>query len=386
MGHVPVSGRFERVAMDLLDVSVISAKGYKYILVVCDYFTKYTEAYPLKDKMALSVADALMDIWLPRYGFPLFLHSDQGKEFDNAMIHTLSELLGTVKTKTTPYHPRSDGLVERFNRTLLAMFVSQEHDNWDDLLPFMMLAYNTTVHTSTGFTPYRLVFGDECNLPGNLVHRELRADPPPGDPGTYASWVQQALHESYDEVRAQQQQATHRQKRNYDSKAVARAFPIGCWTLRYYPPARKNKLCSPWIGPYKIVRAPMEWVVGIQIDADSRIVYVHMDDLKRCAPPDPEPTWPDIARGTSIVVSTRAPSTLVPSNVTRSRFTPDNTSHQPRNSAHHPQSVTTGQTNVRTPTLPVLRSSAHHTNSIISEEIDVRAPTNDDSIDRSNDN
>ena len=123
--------------MDLLDVSVISAKGYKYILVVCDYFTKYTEAYPLKD------------IWLPRYGFPLFLHSDQGKEFDNVMIHKLSELLGTVKTKTTPYHPRSDGLVERFNRTLLAMlamFVSQEHDNWDDLLPFMMLAYNTSTH------------------------------------------------------------------------------------------------------------------------------------------------------------------------------------------------------------------------------------------------
>ena len=50
----------------------------------------------------------------------MFLHSDQGKEFDNAMIHKLSELLGTVKTKTTPYHPRSDGLVERFNRTLLA--------------------------------------------------------------------------------------------------------------------------------------------------------------------------------------------------------------------------------------------------------------------------
>ena len=77
MGHVPVSGRFKRVAMDLLDVSVISAKGYKYILVVCDYFTKYTEAYPLKDKTARSVADALMDIWLPRYGFPMFLHSDQ---------------------------------------------------------------------------------------------------------------------------------------------------------------------------------------------------------------------------------------------------------------------------------------------------------------------
>ena len=70
-----------------------------------------------------------MDKWLPTFGFPLFLHSDQGKEFDNAMVHKLSELLGTVKTKTTPYHPRSYGLVERFNRTLLAMlamFVSRE--------------------------------------------------------------------------------------------------------------------------------------------------------------------------------------------------------------------------------------------------------------------
>ena len=54
----------------------------------------------------------------------------------------------------------------------------------------------------------------------------------------------------------------------------------------------------------------MEWVVGIQVDADARIVYVHMDDLKRCATPDPEPSWPDTARGTSIVVSTRAPSTF----------------------------------------------------------------------------
>ena len=202
--------------------------------------------------------------------------------------------------------------MECFNRTLLAMlamFVSREHDNWDDLLPFMMLAYNTTVHTSTGFTPHRLVFGEEFNLPGNLVHRELRPDPPPRDIGDYASCIRPALYEAYDEVRAQQLRATHRQKRNYDSKAVALTFPIGCWVLRYYPTARKNKLCSPWIGPYKVVCAPMEWVVGIQVDADARIFYVHMDDLKRCAPPDPTPSWPDVACGTSIVLSTCAPST-----------------------------------------------------------------------------
>ena len=66
----------------------------------------------------------------------------------------------------------------------------------------------------------------------------------------------------------------------------------------------------------------MEWVVGIQVDADARILYVHMDDLKRCATPDPEPSWPDTARGTSIVVSTRAPSTFALTDIARSQNQP----------------------------------------------------------------
>ena len=138
---------------------------------------------------------------------------------------------------------------------------------------------------------------------------------------------------------AQQQRATHRQKRNYDSKAVARAFPMESWALRYYPPARKDKLCSPWIGPYKIVREPMEWVVGIQVDADTRIFYVHMDDLKHCARPDPEPSWPEVARGTSIVVSTRAPSTLARTEMPQI--------HTTTGSAHQSGSVSTMDNDVR---------------------------------------
>ena len=94
----------------------------------------------------------------------------------------------------------------------------------------------------------------------------------------------------------------------------------------------------------------MEWVVGIQIDADALIVYVHMDDLKRCATPDPEPTWPDTARGTSIVVSTRAPSTFSRSDITKSQNQPSNTSQRPRSSAHHTKSTSSGDIDVRTPT------------------------------------
>ena len=74
-----------------------------------------------------------------------------------------------------------------------------------------------------------------------------------------------------------------------------------------------------------------------------------MDDLKRCATPDPEPSWPDTARGTSIVVSTRAPSTFALTDIARSQKQPSNTSQQPRSSAHHTDSISSGDTDVRTP-------------------------------------
>ena len=76
----------------------------------------------------------------------------------------------------------------------------------------------------------------------------------------------------------------------------------------------------------------MEWVVGIQVDADAQIFYVHMDDLKHCAPPDPEPSWPDVARGTSIVV-------FAPTDIVRS--------HQTSDSAHRTGSVSTMENDVR---------------------------------------
>ena len=104
-----------------------------------------------------------------------------------------------------------------------------------------------------------------------------------------------------------------------------------------------------------------------------------MDDLKRCAPPDPEPTWPDAARGTSVVVSMRAPSTLARSDVTISQHTPANTSHHPRVSAHT-ESVISEQMDLRAPTLPVLRSGAHHPKSTLSGQIDVRAHSSEEII------
>ena len=152
MGHVDVGHRWERVAMDLLDMSVTTPKGNQYVLVMVDCFSRWTEACPLPDKMALSVADAFFQHIVCRFGIPSVIHSDQGREFENKLMQELCLLCGAHKTRSTPYQPESDGMVERFNRTLLmmlAMFAAENRDDWDDLLPAVMMAYRSSVHEST---------------------------------------------------------------------------------------------------------------------------------------------------------------------------------------------------------------------------------------------
>ena len=117
LGNIPTSHRWDRIAMDILDVCDPTPDGYRYILVIADYFSKWTEAFPIKDKCEDTVADVLVNKIILRFGMPLVIHSDQGREFENGLMKSLCSLLGCVKTRTAPYHPESDGMVERFNRT-----------------------------------------------------------------------------------------------------------------------------------------------------------------------------------------------------------------------------------------------------------------------------
>ena len=100
IGHVAVGRRWERVAMDLLDMSITSAKGNRYVLVMVDCFSRWTEACPLSDKTAISVADAFFSNIVCRFGMPSVIHSDQGQEFENKVMHELCILGGSHKTKT----------------------------------------------------------------------------------------------------------------------------------------------------------------------------------------------------------------------------------------------------------------------------------------------
>ena len=115
--QIQVGFPLERVALDIIGPLPETKDGNRWILVVGDYFTKWIEAYPLVDTTAESVAKKLVTEFICRLGVPSELHSDQGRNFESNVFTEVCNILGIHKTRTTPYNPKSDGLIERFNRT-----------------------------------------------------------------------------------------------------------------------------------------------------------------------------------------------------------------------------------------------------------------------------
>ena len=111
--------RFARIALDILSGFETTEQGNTCILVIQDYFTKYAMALPLPNHTAVTCAEALMKNWILTFGTPLVIHSDQGREFESELWSTMCRLLQITKTRTNPYRPQSDGMVERLNWTLI---------------------------------------------------------------------------------------------------------------------------------------------------------------------------------------------------------------------------------------------------------------------------
>ena len=162
----------QRVAMDILGPLPETDRGNKYILVIGDYFTKWKEAHAMPNMEAITVARIFVNEFICRFGAPEQLHTDQGRNFESALLKEICKLLGITKTRTTPYHPQSDGMIERFNRTILNMLstvVLDDEHNWDLHLPTLMMAYRTSRHETTGATPFSLVYGREAKLPEDIL-------------------------------------------------------------------------------------------------------------------------------------------------------------------------------------------------------------------------
>ena len=227
--QIQVTRRFQVVALDIFGPLPRTEDGNEYIVVIGEYFTKYIEAFALPNHTAMTVADILVTQIICRYGCMEQIHSDQGPEFESQLFQEVCRLLGIKKSRTTPYRPQCDAIVERFNRTLkqmLSIFCSENQNNWDDYLPYSLMAYRASEQCSTKCTPNLLIFGQEINCPVDLMYGPSPSSPEFECPIQYVEWLKSAMRLSFQTVNQNLKVAAKRQKKYYDMKYPGSQAPF----------------------------------------------------------------------------------------------------------------------------------------------------------------
>ena len=270
-------------AMDYMGPLPETARGNKHLLVVMDHFTKWCEVFPTKDQKAHTVAHILVSRVFSRFGPPHVIHSDQGRNFESNLMQEVCQLMGIHKSRTTAYHPQCDGLVERQNRTLqniLAAYVSDHQDDWDQWVSLAVYAYNTSTHESTGLSPYELVFGRIARTP-----LEFDLDLPLKNPCSQSEYVRsvRANLQSFKQVaQLNLDRNRHRQKQLYDRQSRAwTPYSVGSsvWLRR----PKSWKFGGRWVGPYQVIsRNGINYTIRSKTGKD---IVVHHNNIKKCAVP-----------------------------------------------------------------------------------------------------
>ena len=218
--------------------------------------TRYPEAVALRTIDANAIAEELLSFFA-RVGVPEEILTDQGTNFTSQLLKEVYSLLQIKPIRTTPYHPQTDGLVERFNGTLKAMLKKtavEEGKDWDRLLPYLLFAYREVPQASTGFSPFELVYGRNVRGPIDVLKESWEASTrSPESVVSYVMMVQERLQKLRDIVHENLQDAQNTQKQWYDRNARHREFRPGNQVLILLPTS-SNKLLAEWRGPYQVVR------------------------------------------------------------------------------------------------------------------------------------
>jgi transposase InsO family protein len=164
----PPNHRFEHVHIDIVG-PLPPSNGYRYLLTCIDRFTRWPEAFPLTNIDAASVAQTFVAGWISRFGTPLRLTNDQGRQFESELFRCLNKICGTTQFRTTAYHPAANGLVERLHRQLKASLTCHA-ETWTEALPLVLLGLRTAWRDDLQATTAELIYGQTLRLPGEFFN------------------------------------------------------------------------------------------------------------------------------------------------------------------------------------------------------------------------
>ena len=269
MINTPIGRPWEMIAVDILEVP-ISLNNNRYLLVIQDYFTKWAEAIPIPDQKAERISRELTKLFSV-FGQPSIVHSDQGRNFESAILAQTQEAFGITKSRTTAYHPQGDGMVERFNRSLLQLLRTyvDKQEEWEKCLPLVLYAYRTATHASTGYSPYMLMFGRQPELPSVGSSNSF-------DTNSHVDYIRAKLAELCDFVETNLVEAAEHQKSAYDCYSTSRVLQPGNLVWLSVPTA--GKLDPRWEGKW-IVKS-VKSVVNVEISDGNRTRIVHVNRLR----------------------------------------------------------------------------------------------------------
>jgi len=285
------------LSVDIFGPIPASKKGNRFILVIIDRFAKLTKCVALRRITAITVASAIIDVWVSAYGPPDRILSDQGPQFMSNFFIAVMKMLGIETVRNTAYRPQSNEQVEQYNSTIATQLrheVADDPSRWDELLRVISMAYNSQPHRSTGIAPFELVIPRRIpnltvrNLPPGtlLANKEALKD---GSPLARKCEFWARLRRQIPVVVKALRKTQQRHKRNFDHRVATRNADVKIGDYVYTTNHdRKNKLQSKAIGPFVVVDADADASTFV-IDIDGEEQRVSSDHVT----PAPRPTTTD---------------------------------------------------------------------------------------------
>ena len=283
---------FARIAMDIVGPLPKSARGHRYILVILDYATRFPEAIPLRAATAKAIAHELLMLF-SRVGIAKEILTDQGTCFMSSVLSKLYQWLKIKRIRTSVYHAQTDGLVERFNKSLKHMMkklIDTDGKDWDQLLPYVLFAIREVPQASTGFSPFELLYGRRPRGLLDVAKEAWESQPSPHRSVIdHIEKLQERARRVWPLVREHMEQAQRAQERTYNRGAQVREFKVGDKVLVLLPTS-ECKFLAKWHGPYEVEEkvGPVNYKVKQPGRRKGKEIY-HVNILKRWHEAEPRP-------------------------------------------------------------------------------------------------